>query len=361
MAVSSKISRRIRILSLLAMVSVVIKHSAPTLPFTEPVDLFFRSLLTTSWTNWAVPYFFIVSGFFFANSSDSGYGLQVRKKIKTLLLPYIMWAIIGFLIMTPLNMLNNIMTGKPVIEHTVFGLQGLMSVWSAFGIVANPIRGMDGLLGPACNGPLWYVRALLLLFLFSPLFVWLKRILPNALAITALGIVLFIPYYVIPWITLPCSAIGYFLIGMTYRNFIFCLRMPDSINMLCGLLTAACAFVNAAMISDYVKIPIVFCNIPRLFPLLMIVFAYHIVKRIEEKIPIDKIPLGWPFWTYCFHGTIISCIAVGCMILGGKSRMALYIIMLSVPVITLLLSFLAFKIMNTYFPKTLAFLCGGRV
>ena len=65
-----KISRKITVLSFLAMVSVVYIHHNAIGTF-EPAqwNAIIQGLLTRGISDWAVPFFFVVSGFWFASSS----------------------------------------------------------------------------------------------------------------------------------------------------------------------------------------------------------------------------------------------------------------------------------------------------
>ena len=66
-----RLSRKVTWLSFVAMVCVVMIHSHAIGTFEHPAAwcVFLQTLLMRTATNWAVPFFFVVSGFFFATNN----------------------------------------------------------------------------------------------------------------------------------------------------------------------------------------------------------------------------------------------------------------------------------------------------
>lgn len=360
--VSENLSKRIRILSLLGAFSVVLIYCAPVLPFQSAADRFIRALLTTAWTQWAVPFFFVVSGFL-ATLHSQKYSVLLKKKIKTLFIPYLCWAFIGFCILTPANMLQNRLTGEPLLNHTIFEFNSIWQTLNAFiGGYKNPLRGMDGLLGPACNGPLWYIRGLLILFFMFPFLDWMRK--KSALILLLIGwfLVLFFSTVVIPYITLPCRAMGYFLLGMTITDFVKYYELfTRKYWIFYGLLALVATIVQAAEQTGGIMNDICMLQyLPRFLPPAAIVFFYYGIEKIEKNIEIDHVPTGLAMWMYCFHGTFISILEGGLVMIFGKAIPTLYIIMLFVPFLTLGICWITLLILEKYCPKLLSVLCGGR-
>ena len=86
-----KISRKITVLSFLAMVSVVYIHHNGVGTFERARwNAIIQGFLTRGISDWAVPFFFMVSGFWFARSRYvedelGGYRKLILKRMKTLL------------------------------------------------------------------------------------------------------------------------------------------------------------------------------------------------------------------------------------------------------------------------------------
>ena len=100
--IDMELSSKIKIASLLCTMMVVYRHSLNYLAFFNSwtghgISGFVEdgvSLLTEI----AVPYFFIISGFFFFRISyyeKNNYFKMLKKKAKTLLIPFIFWNIVG--------------------------------------------------------------------------------------------------------------------------------------------------------------------------------------------------------------------------------------------------------------------------
>lgn len=86
-------SEKSRVLSCLAMVAVVIGHSRPETLMGRVVGRF---------TLFAVPLFFTVSGFYFIKSLEKyDRMVLIKKKVKTLLVPYLCWCLLGWMVFRP--------------------------------------------------------------------------------------------------------------------------------------------------------------------------------------------------------------------------------------------------------------------
>ena len=165
---SLKVSR----LSFFAMLAVMFIHSSDIIGGGDVVtrETVLLHFVGSSLTSWAVPFFFVVSGFFFWRSRDRwGNGLvawkmTLLKKARTLLVPYLFWCAIGAVCVLPLVVCSNHVAGRALFERT-FIRSGTLS-----GSLIDCL-GVGGV--PIGNVPLWYVRALLSIFVLSPLFVFL--------------------------------------------------------------------------------------------------------------------------------------------------------------------------------------------
>ena len=123
------------------------------------VYAFVRQVLATV----AVPYFFLVSGYFLAQrSGDSGWWRRaVSKRVRTLGVPYLVWCLVPFLafsVLWPVGSPDGICARAQMKAS---------SVAAAFGL--------NFFTNPEANRPLWYLRDLFLLVSMSPLVGWLVR------------------------------------------------------------------------------------------------------------------------------------------------------------------------------------------
>ena len=161
MRLKNAISDILRLFSLIAALCVVAIHAN--------VDGRWNFICGTL-TSWAVPFFFVQSGFFFGISEyiqRGEYRKMFQKKVQGLLLPYLLWVFIAIVTCYPLVILNNHLKGIPLLERTVFAEK---NVWlmldRTFGIMHN---------APEPIGVLWFVRALMILFLCAPIWRFFAR------------------------------------------------------------------------------------------------------------------------------------------------------------------------------------------
>lgn len=159
-----ELSEKIRVASFVATALVVLRHSYTLTAFypsgSEPHWLNRFEWGTIFWTDVAVPFFFFVSGFFFMRTryvADGCYVAMLRKKCLTLLVPFVIWNLVGALVLYCYDSEGNLGTSAVTCMQNF-----LLSRW---------------------YGPLWYVRDLMLLMLFYPLYGWLfeRRLWPMLL------------------------------------------------------------------------------------------------------------------------------------------------------------------------------------
>ena len=94
---------------------------------------------------------------------------MTKKKIKTLLFPFLVWCTIYAVSYIPFKLYGNYLAGRdltyalPMLDHPI------LSGWNIFNIYGLSLKTY-----PGCP-IIWFVRNLFLLFLFSPLFLFLFR------------------------------------------------------------------------------------------------------------------------------------------------------------------------------------------
>lgn len=127
-------------------------------------------ILFVGWTlpTFAVPIFFVISGYLLGVKSANGtaegwYGKSVKKRLRTLLVPYFLWCTVFALTVIPFTVFGNHLAGRALTSNTCMN-EPLWSVWNLFRIYGGDLND-----GPACL-PMWYIRNLFLLVLAAPLF-----------------------------------------------------------------------------------------------------------------------------------------------------------------------------------------------
>lgn len=129
----------------------------------------FSSNFVQFWRYWltlgAVPAFFFISGywFFVPDFNTDVYLTKLKNRIRTLLIPYLLWSTIAFVILT-LKYLPQLESIFPNVHKIPYGFDLFWRSYISMPVVEGSITNYSPL-----NFPLWYLRDLMLLCLFSPL------------------------------------------------------------------------------------------------------------------------------------------------------------------------------------------------
>ncbi len=114
----------------------------------------------------AVPFFFVASGFFLAGhcAEDGWWGRECKKRVRTLLIPYLIWCTVYFFYSFCLILAANIHSHAALSRNLPDSIHAFLNIY-----------GLTFELMPLFY-PLWFVRWLMVLILASRIFVWvLKR------------------------------------------------------------------------------------------------------------------------------------------------------------------------------------------
>ncbi len=357
-----KISEKACVLSVLAMVSIVLIHSTTVLTVAEPAfwNTFCQYLITRSFTYWSVPFFFCMSGYWFSKSayvmnSGESIGSFWKKKTITLLIPFFLWCIIGCACVTPLVVANNFFTGRDLFLRTVF--EG--SFW-AEGIVS--LFGLKDIC-PIGNGPLWYVRSLILLFILAPLFKLVINGRFGWIILLILGLVETLIYPMdVPYINLPSSAIGWFSIGCVIScTGVERLPVAKSLLVLSGCGWVLVSIIKALKSSSVCILPdFVFQKLFQLLPYFGIVFIWGIYDCVYTRLKWLQRYSGMTFFIYVFHSISIAYFIAIVNFIFGKSDIVNFINSLSCGLFALIFSYGIGKLVKNKFPTIAKITFGGR-
>lgn len=132
-----------------------------------------RQALSHALPAFAVPMFFLISGYFFFLSMPRWdwlrYGGKLRRRVGTLLLPYIVWNILYFL-----------HCSWPVLQPALAGHGSWSTLWmrwqqlGGWHLLWDSHKFQSGAAGPYL-APLWFLRDLIVLDLAAPLLYWCIR------------------------------------------------------------------------------------------------------------------------------------------------------------------------------------------
>lgn len=222
--ISKELSDKIKVCSIIATLFVVYRHSFVEQAFGlndshVGLLLYYSTKVVSTFTEIAVPLFFIISGFFFFQRSYDdvySYKKMITKKFQTLFIPFIFWNIMGLIVL--------VVSGK---------FEKVVSVWDFLGNFFLSLY----------YGPLWYVRDLMILMFFSPLYLWIfqKR---NIFLLLIVLLILLCSWLPVDCRLLSIEGVLFFLLGvlLNYKLDILSLKFSPKIALLLFLVWLCIVF-----------------------------------------------------------------------------------------------------------------------
>ena len=304
--------------------------------------------------NIAVPLFFLMSGFLFFKEgvlTIEQYKNKLRKRIKSLLVPYLVWnVIIFFLYLTVQLLAPSMNTGrnKFIVDYSFYDY--LMSFWSMSFINEG------GVSGPI-DSPLWFIRDLMVMMVISPLFYWLIKkmtiLLPISLVLTYIfGINTGIQGF-------SMSALTFFSLGAYFGmiKFDFVKISKDYFKILFYLyfflLTTLVLQMGNSTIPAWYSGLTVFIGV-----FMVIGIASFLVDRYSCKI--NPFLSGSTFFIFASHSEILKITIRLTSRLGINSDMFYCVAYFVCPLITLTVLLISYWILLRLSPKFASVLSGGR-
>lgn len=132
----------------------------------------------------AVPFFFICSGYFLSNHfADAGwYSVEIKKRIKSLIVPYLFWSLIFYLYIYALSL---VAPDNPICYRVVKRMPIVSRLLLSLGLSPEKLPMLY---------PLWYLRFLFLMVLVSPVFAFsAKHFMTSMFVVLGILYVLFNP------------------------------------------------------------------------------------------------------------------------------------------------------------------------
>lgn len=333
----------------LMCVMVVVIHSRMISGHPVEVDnwvLNFMRMMSLGISSVAVPIFMLFSGYLLCAKYSNGHSIiatytdLLKKKSRTLLLPYLIWNVIGWAYIALRHHFNADVYVPNLLEA----------------LVSIPMGGDS--LGYPADGPLWFVRDLIIFNIISPLLFWIMNKMGKWGFVCVTAYYLF--YTLLPYE--PLGSIKTFLLGM-----VLCYIDLRKLEV-----RRAFVWIPTICLFMYLTYPLGGGNYlydeVTLMPLFILLFAWSMYLLSGTYNDSTKQKLNdlskYSFFIYASHGMYANLMtktitAVLCKVHIGYSA-SLFFGYVATPIIIISVSILICRIMIKYCPPLYIALCGGR-
>ncbi len=344
-------SRTLTILKGIAIILVIMIHSDIRgylgVAKYSTIDIYYETINRIIVYN-AVPLFYFISGFLFFLKEESIL-IKWKKRLKTIVLPYIIWCFIGFLIpfffQVILGLDNLYQGGELKHIHDFEQIDYLRAFWDLRS--GNPIL-----------STLWFLRNLIILIAVSPIIYLLSVKSKYIFPISILILYIFdpIPHPYVTWGDIFYFSIGCWL-SINYKN--RGLEILEKMNVptvvVCWIISLFGSIVAYRYGWNYIIVRNVFFLIDCLF-------MYAVVNMLLSKYNLNflmKVSKASFFiylfhepWLGYFHGVIFKYWQPG----GGS----IYVLSWFSCAFAVCYSYAIYKLLNKHFPRFLNFITGSR-
>lgn len=321
---------------------------------TMPV-FYFLVYITMKLVCIAVPLFFFISGLLFFKEGCFDFGLyqkKLKRRVHTIVIPYLLWNIIYFLI---LGFMQLIKPDTLVILHkhiADFRFQDFL--WIFWDI--SQITGLPDDQRACLVGAFWFLQCLFVLFLVSPIVYYLIKYLRH-FVLFIIGFLYFTDF--IPEMPgIQCNAIVYFMLGAYFSimniDFIGIIKQTPIqfyIVLMIGALFISYLFNDNATIY----------NITDLF-LQAVVFAITAYMIESNRWRENQYLISSVFFVFAVHRLFSATLmTISYYIIPSiYSDFVLYLYYLLMVLLTMVASLAVYQLFNRCLPRTTNVLNGGR-
>lgn len=351
------LSDKLKAIGFTLMVMIIFFHSYNLLMLNSGTikrgyNSFIQDLISRGVTEIAVPLFFIISGYLFflsiKNGSISEFLSKYRKRIKTLILPYVLWSIYGILFYL---ILQSISFTKP------FFSKGFIVDYSFTQLLTKIF------LKPL-TFQFWFIRDLIMLVLLSPILYYLIKYLRIYLIL----IFFFTWIYGFDYLIFTNASIFFFSIGgllsikniniqnynLNSKYLIFSFVFVWLVLLITKTSLVHINFENELLINILHKSSII-------IGVISIWFLYdHFYKNIDISKTKVYTLFQYSFFLYAFHEPLLQLIIKGFGYFLGQSELALFLIYISTTILIIFVSISIGHYAKRFVPKYYYLLTGGR-
>lgn len=357
MVISNYNSHKIKVLNLVLILLVLYIHSYYIEACDYPVALALQKFTGNNGiARVAVPQFFLISGMLFFNGVTKVEQCFQKQKnrVRSLLIPYLLWNVIFVLWYVVLQNLpgiggfiNSDMVGKVMGGSLFDGLKELCWTPAAF--------------------QLWFLRDLLAIILLAPLLFYLIRYskwLSSIIALIAMVLLVKVGFFAaIDYELNRIDGIAFFCIGGCISLFSTLEQLDKWLTKPLVAISAIIFFGNAVGQMFGTDVNVWYNSFTALTGCIVVWKSYDWVascKALTSHFASLKLAIGYSFFTYLFHEPVFNIIKkIGLKVLGVH-EWSLILLYLVNPLIMCAVAIMVAKLLQRFLPKVYSILVGGR-
>lgn len=350
MKISSYNSQKIKVLSFVAIMMVLFIHAVFNEAKDFPVSAYVQEFCAFGGLSFvANPLFYCISGFLFflgASHVKDCYP-KIRKRARTLLVPYLIWNIVFVLWYEVLGFIP--------------GVSAYINSDMTSGLVHNgPLHALYELFIVPAGFQLWYVRDLLIYVMLSPaiylLIKYTKTVGLLLLFVAGTWGLLYLPSEIKIWGAFFFTLGGYIALHSSLEDLLQ--KISPTMACVCLIIYLLNAILRPLGIISLKGTDM----IVELCGLIAIWRLYDVIVKREDSATIQQLAAwgGYSFFIYLFHEPAFNIIKkIGVKVLGVHewSMILLYLVC---PFVMCAIAICVAKVMQKFIPKTYSVLVGGR-
>ena len=304
--------------------------------------------------NIAVPLFFLISGFLFFKEGELSlnlYKCKIKKRIKSLLFPYMIWNIIICLFyLCVQNLVPSMNSGrnKLILDYNIHDF--IMMFWSMSYIKEG---GMNG----PMDTPLWFIRDLMVMMVLSPLIFFLIK--KTKLLLPVLSLLLYVSGL---WIGVPgfsSVALAFFGLGAYFAISHFDFTLFSKTNARSFTISYILLLILVVVMNDN---DMEFCWIKNFLVILgvfsSIGWAAWLTGNLYFKI--STFLTSSTFFVFASHCEILKVFIRLSSRIGIQNDLYFCLMYFVCPLLALSLVLFIYKFLQIYLPSVASVLSGGR-
>jgi len=362
--ISIDLSNKLKVVSLMSILLVIYLHSynikvnysEESLIVHDTFNYLFQGLFSHGITRIAVPYFFLISGFLFfytLSPSYAGFVAKFRSRFQSLVVPYSLWFLMGYLLFGALKELPFLNSLVSTANHEYWTLEAFANQY-LFGTVQYQF---------------WFLRHLVVYVMLSPIIYVLLKYL-RGLFVTILLIIWFC--HATKYAFIHSEGLFFFTIGgFVSLNAVRISEKFKTVNQYLKKYSPIIVLVWIALCSlkiwlcykNSIEFPTIkysaLTNVSILIGIVGTWSFYEKMRFLQKPIVLDM--TKYTFFIYALHEPLLLFIKKVSFILFHFGQLTFTVVYFVAPIVAIIISLNVAKWLEKYLSAFYRKLVGGRV